>query len=44
MKRIPQPEELATLKADIDMGLADLADDRVQNFDAPRITDAGESY
>ena len=37
MKRALQLQELVSLKADIDRGLADLAKGRVQKFDAARI-------
>ena len=37
MKRALQLQELAALKVDIDRGLADLAEGRVQDFDASRI-------
>ena len=42
MKRALQIEELASLKADIDKGLADLAAGRVKTFDAKAIVYAGE--
>jgi antitoxin ParD1/3/4 len=41
MKRALQLQELAALKADIDKGLADLAEGRVKVFDAERIIDRG---
>jgi len=41
MKRVLQLQELASLKADIDRGLADLAEGRVQKFDAARIIKRG---
>ena len=41
MKRALQLQELAALKADIDKGLADLAEGRVKNFDAARIIERG---
>lgn len=41
MKRAVQLQELASLKADIDRGLADLAAGRVQDFDADRIVERG---
>jgi antitoxin ParD1/3/4 len=40
-KRALQLHELAALKADIDLGLADLAEGRVQDFDAARIIERG---
>lgn len=41
MKRALQLQELAALKADIDKGLTDLAEGRVQDFDADRILGRG---
>jgi antitoxin ParD1/3/4 len=41
LKRALQLQELAALKADIDKGLADLAEGRVKNFDAARIIERG---
>jgi antitoxin ParD1/3/4 len=41
LKRALQLEELATLKADIDLGLADIAAGRVQDFDVDRIVERG---
>lgn len=41
MKRALQVAELASLKADIDRGLTDLAEGRVQDFDAARIIERG---
>jgi antitoxin ParD1/3/4 len=41
-KRVLQPQELTALKADIDRGLADLADGRVKGFDASRIIERGK--
>jgi antitoxin ParD1/3/4 len=41
MKRALQLQELAALKADIDRGLADVAEGRVQNFDGARIIERG---
>jgi antitoxin ParD1/3/4 len=41
MKRALQLQELASLKADIDRGLTDLAEGRVQDFDADRIIERG---
>ena len=41
MKRALQLHELAALKADIDRGLIDLAEGRVQDFDANRIIERG---
>jgi antitoxin ParD1/3/4 len=42
-KRALQLRELAALKADIDTGLADLAEGRVKDFDAERIIELGRS-
>ena len=41
MKRTLQLNELATLKADIDLGLADIAAGRVKEFDATHIIERG---
>jgi antitoxin ParD1/3/4 len=41
LKRALQLEELATLKADIDLGLADIAAGRVRDFDVDRIVERG---
>lgn len=41
MKRALQLQEIASLKADIDRGLTDLAEGRVQDFDAARIIERG---
>ncbi len=41
MKRALQLQELASLKADIDRGLTDLAEGRVQDFDSARIIERG---
>jgi antitoxin ParD1/3/4 len=41
MKRALQLQELAALKADIDKGLADLAEGRVKDFDANRTIQRG---
>jgi antitoxin ParD1/3/4 len=41
MKRALQLQELAALKAAIDRGLADVAEGRVQDFDADRIIERG---
>ena len=41
MKRALQLQELAALKAEIDKGLADVAEGRVQDFDADRIIERG---
>ena len=41
LKRAVQLQELAALKADIDRGLADLAEGRVKDFDADRIIERG---
>jgi len=42
MKRALQLQELAALKADIDRGLADLAEGRVKDFNADRIIERGK--
>ena len=42
-KRALQLQELAALKADIDRGLADLAEGRVKDFDAARIVERGRT-
>jgi antitoxin ParD1/3/4 len=42
-KRALQLQELATLKAEIDKGLTDLAEGRVQDFDADRIIERGRT-
>lgn len=41
MKRALQMNELASLKSDIDRGLTDVAEGRVQDFDATRIIERG---
>jgi antitoxin ParD1/3/4 len=41
LKRTLQLEELASLKADINVGLADVAAGRVQGFDVDRIVERG---
>jgi antitoxin ParD1/3/4 len=41
MKQALQLQELASLKADIDRGLTDLAEGRVQDFDSARIIERG---
>jgi len=41
MKRALQLQELASLKADIDRGMADLAEGKVRKFDAGRIIKRG---
>jgi antitoxin ParD1/3/4 len=41
MKRALRLQELASLKADIDRGLTDLAEGRVQDFDRTRIIERG---
>ena len=41
MKRTLQMKEMEALKADIDKGLTDLAEGRVQDFDATRIIERG---
>ncbi len=42
VKRALQLQELTSLKADIDKGLADLAEGRVKDFDAARIIERGK--
>ncbi|MDE2133737.1 MAG: ribbon-helix-helix protein, CopG family [Alphaproteobacteria bacterium] len=42
VKRALQLQELAGLKADIDKGLTDLAEGRVQDFNADRIIERGK--
>jgi len=42
MKRALQLQELTALKADIDKGLADLAEGRVRDFDAARVIERGK--
>jgi antitoxin ParD1/3/4 len=41
MRRMLQLQELASLKSDIDKGLTDLAEGRVQDFDASKIIELG---
>ncbi len=41
MKRAVQLKEMESLKADIDQGLADLAEGRVHDFNATRIIERG---
>ena len=41
MKRALQVQELASLKADIDRGLDDLAEGQVRDFDSARIVERG---
>jgi antitoxin ParD1/3/4 len=41
MKRAIRLQELSSLKADIDQGLADVAAGRVQNFDTRHIVERG---
>jgi antitoxin ParD1/3/4 len=41
MKRAIQLQDLESLKADIDRGLTDLAEGRVQDFDRARIIERG---
>ncbi|MDP9091230.1 MAG: ribbon-helix-helix domain-containing protein [Pseudomonadota bacterium] len=41
MKRAIQIQEIASLKADIDKGLADVAAGRVTNFDKKKIVERG---
>jgi antitoxin ParD1/3/4 len=43
LKRALQFEELATLKADINLGLADVAAGRVADFDVDRIVERGRT-
>ena len=43
LKRALQLQELASLKADIDHGLADVAQGRVQAFDPARIIERGRT-
>ncbi len=43
LKRALQLEELAALKADINVGLADVAAGRVQDFDVERIIERGRT-
>ncbi len=42
-KRVLRLQELAALKADIDRGLADVADGRVEDFDVDRIIARGRT-
>jgi antitoxin ParD1/3/4 len=42
VKRTLQMKEMEALKADIDKGLTDLAEGRVQDFDAARIIERGK--
>ena len=42
IKRILQLQEFAALKAEIELGLADLAQGRVKEFDANRIIERGK--
>lgn len=44
MKRALQLQELASLKADIDKGLTDVAAGRLKKFDATRVIERGKSY
>jgi antitoxin ParD1/3/4 len=41
MKRALQLQELASLKAEIDRGLTDLAEGRVNDFDSTRVIERG---
>jgi antitoxin ParD1/3/4 len=41
MKHLLQLKEMESLKADIDKGMADLAEGRVKDFDAARIIERG---
>ncbi len=43
MKRVLQMQELASLKADIDKGLADVAAGRIKSFDENNIVERGRS-
>jgi antitoxin ParD1/3/4 len=43
IERALQLQELAALKAEIDKGLADFAEGRVQDFDADRIIERGRT-
>jgi antitoxin ParD1/3/4 len=43
MKRALRMQELTSLQADIDRGLADLAEGRVQDFDSARIIERGRT-
>lgn len=43
IKRATQSHELATLKTDLDRGLADLAHGRTMEFDAARIIERGRT-
>jgi antitoxin ParD1/3/4 len=42
LRRALQLQEVAALKADIERGLADLAEGRVRDFDADRIIERGK--
>jgi antitoxin ParD1/3/4 len=43
MKRALRMQELTSLQADIDRGLADLVEGRVQDFDSARIIERGRT-
>ena len=43
VKRALQRQEFASLKADIDRGMADLAEGRLTDFDADRIAERGKA-
>jgi antitoxin ParD1/3/4 len=43
-KRALPLQELAALKAEIDKGIADLAEGRVKDFDADRIIERGRKF
>jgi antitoxin ParD1/3/4 len=43
MKRALRMQELTSLQADIDRGLADLAEGRVRDFDSARIIERGRT-
>lgn len=43
VKRTLQRQEFASLKADIDRGMADLAEGRLTDFDADRIAERGKA-
>ena len=40
-KRMDQAQELASLKSDIELGLTDIAEGRVRDFDITRIVEQG---
>lgn len=43
VKRALQRQEFASLKADIDRGMTDLAEGRLTDFDADRIAERGKA-